>query len=591
MKAKKINLVASGLVGVALLSVLFGTLGFHAKDSDNSWVTCAYEAVQLFTMNSGGVTGEVPWMLEVARWLAPLATLGAFFAAASVFIGRFRTTIRLFWISDHTIICGAGEKGSAITRDLLGSDESRRVVLVELCPEASNLKELAEAGVIVITGDARDADVLAEAKLDRAARLVSVAGKDEDNLAISLVAAKTVTSSRASAPLRIHAHLSDPSLCDVLQRNSVLDMQSEKQHQIRVFNFFRNRARLMLERTPLEVDNRGSLKAGPHLILPELDRQGEALVIQAALVGHYPEDGKVTVHLVSRDAAVQKSRFLRAYPNYEKSARLVIHELDSETELEKMVHILEGLETGEFATIYLGSRAEEEALTISLLLREHLRDCADRCRILIFEREGGVTHKILADKPNEKTDALNSWVKIIPRVVEACGRDSVFAESLDKTARTIHEVWYRGNAEAIENAAAKGEMAKVERLRSKETFKDWDDLTEEQKDVNRHAADHLEVKVRAMGMNPDDPRLRQKWDELSPDQVEMLSRVEHERWSAALWLAGWKHGNERNDTLRTHNSLTSYGHLDDGTKEYDRAQVKKVAEYLLVDGGEGLRPA
>jgi hypothetical protein len=75
-----------------------------------------------------------------------------------------------------------------------------------------------------------------------------------------------------------------------------------------------------------------------------------------------------------------------------------------------------------------------------------------------------------------------------------------------------------------------------------------------------------------------------KWNNLSDDQLEMLSRVEHERWAAPLWMAGWQKGaNDQGKTdysRRLHPNLVAYDALDEGTKKYDRDQVRKTAEYL-----------
>ena len=367
------------LIGVAIVAVTLGTIGFHQLGADNGWAaspnwwTSFYLTVQLFTLSSGGVQGKIPPLLEMARWLAPIATLGGFFALASTYITHFSDWVRLtFLTKGHTIICGAGEKGVAIATDQLDCvAKDRAVVVIESDPDASTLEILRKSGVLVLVGDARRAEILAKAGLNRASTLVVVAGTDESNLAITLVAAKTISSGRASDPLRVFTHITDLSLRDVLQRNRVLDMTSEKQHQIRLFNYFRNRARLILDRYPLEINNVGNLRNEPHLIIPAMDHQEQALVLQAALVGHYKNDGKVTVHLLSCDSAKDKSRLLRYYPNFTSCAHLEVHDLNSEADFdEEVVTILKGMGERGFATIYLGSREEEGALTTSLLIRD-----------------------------------------------------------------------------------------------------------------------------------------------------------------------------------------------------------------------------
>ena len=61
----------------------------------------------------------------------------------------------------------------------------------------------------------------------------------------------------------------------------------------------------------------------------------------------------------------------------------------------------------------------------------------------------------------------------------------------------------------------------------------------------------------------------------------MLSRMEHERWAAPLWLNGYRPGT-RDDAAHTHPNLVPFDELDQSTKDYDTEQVKMAAEYLAV---------
>jgi hypothetical protein len=82
-----------------------------------------------------------------------------------------------------------------------------------------------------------------------------------------------------------------------------------------------------------------------------------------------------------------------------------------------------------------------------------------------------------------------------------------------------------------------------------------------------------------VGLDPKDPELVSAWKNLSTDDLDMLSRMEHERWAAPYWMAGWQKG-PRDDSRRLHPNLIAYDVLDEGTQKYDRDQVLKTAEYL-----------
>src|SRR5689334_17782183 len=66
---------------LAAAALVLGTLGFRlhhqASDTRSTWWDALYLSLQLFTMNSGAVSGPVEWQLEIARFLAPVVAAGA----------------------------------------------------------------------------------------------------------------------------------------------------------------------------------------------------------------------------------------------------------------------------------------------------------------------------------------------------------------------------------------------------------------------------------------------------------------------------------------------------------------------------------
>ena len=220
----------------------------------------------------------------------------------------------------------------------------------------------------------------------------------------------------------------------------------------------------------------------------------------------------------------------------------------------------------------------ESAFVGALLLGEKLRG-EQRYRIVLDAPEHHGIKKVLQTGHDDRKRKLSSFIELLPGFSTACGHEAVFSESLDTIAMKIHDTWFKETQAKIVTAEKSGDHAEVKKHREKATFKSWSELSEEQKDANRLAADHLETKVRSVDLGPNDPSLVTAWKRLPDDQLEMLSRMEHERWSAPYWMAGWKEG-ARDDSRRLHPNLVAYDALDDGTKKYDRDQVLKTAEYL-----------
>ena len=559
---------------------LLGTWGFQQLHPGNGWLTALYQSIGLFTLQTGVVHGTVPWPLEIARWLAPFVTLTGLFAAANALFQGFRDWWRLFFSRAHTIICGAGEKGATLASDLLSSrQKTGTIVIVERDSTVPALADLRRRGAVLVQGDAREAGILEGARVSRAAKIVCAAGDDGTNLAIAMQAAKLAPVKRSGHLLCIYAQVADETHRDVLQRHRAFELDSRTRHRIRLFNDLRNQARTILKACPLEVDNAGEVADEVHLVVPGAGALPRAVLLHAGRVGHYRDGGKVTVHIVAEAAAQEYRHVLKDYPQFEKCAGLVAHVLEANSDFTtQTAGIIAALPAGAFTSVFLSGHDEHEALAEALILREHLPR-NERFRVLLAAAEGSVVHDIVSHSAQHSGSPLSRWIRFIPTHRQACGREAVFEESLDRVARRIHEVWYAETSNAIREV----EQAEAEKLASKPTYRRWEELSEEQKDANRFAADHVEIKIRAIGL---DPSRQQEWSDawgrLSEQELELLSRMEHERWCALKWLAGWQKG-PRDEARRFHDNLVPYDDLDEMTKDYDRTQAQKAVEYLKVD--------
>ncbi len=146
--------------------------------------------------------------------------------------------------------------------------------------------------------------------------------------------------------------------------------------------------------------------------------------------------------------------------------------------------------------------------------------------------------------------------------------DVLLDSTVERIARALHDAYRR--------TVAPGDPAGVA----------WDRLPEPLRVSNRaHAAD-VATKVRLAGrvVLPDDG---DPADTFTDDEVEMLARLEHERWVTERRCAGWTDG-PRDATARTSPHLVDWTDLDDGVREVDRRFVRALPE-ILTDAGLVLR--
>jgi hypothetical protein len=151
-------------------------------------------------------------------------------------------------------------------------------------------------------------------------------------------------------------------------------------------------------------------------------------------------------------------------------------------------------------------------------------------------------------------------------------------EGLDTLARAIH-------ANFVEERLAEG------RSREEASLQDWDRLSHDLRESNRQQADHIPVKLRAicctcMKPSPDAVPVT----EFSEMEVELLARMEHDRWVAERRLAGWRDG-PRDTSRRTTPHLADWTVVPASVQEYDRGAVRQIPALLDLVGEKVYRHA
>lgn len=66
--------------------------------------------------------------------------------------------------------------------------------------------------------------------------------------------------------------------------------------------------------------------------------------------------------------------------------------------------------------------------------------------------------------------------------------------------------------------------------------------------------------------------------------TEKMARNVHEVWAAGRYADGWKWGEERNDSLKTHPCLIPYDELSESEREYDRHTAIETLKLILSLG-------
>ena len=70
----------------------------------------------------------------------------------------------------------------------------------------------------------------------------------------------------------------------------------------------------------------------------------------------------------------------------------------------------------------------------------------------------------------------------------------------------------------------------------------------------------------------------------APEELELLARLEHDRWMRDRIADGWSYGETRDDARKLHPSLIAYDELSEPEREKDRDAIRDLPRMLAEAG-------
>jgi RyR domain len=142
-------------------------------------------------------------------------------------------------------------------------------------------------------------------------------------------------------------------------------------------------------------------------------------------------------------------------------------------------------------------------------------------------------------------------------------------------------------ARAMHENYVREQQAKGDGSASNPSLVPWEEAEESLKASNRRFADGIGEKLRAAGCvvrpasseDPADPQFR-----FTDEEVEVLARIEHDRWASDLERDGWRSGPVKDPVAKEHPLLVSWSELSEEDRDKDRAAVRNLPRMLLEAG-------
>ncbi len=551
-------LLLAGWIATLVLGHWGFTIYFREQGEIKTFVDIAYLDLQLYKLSGGSVSGHVPWQLNIARIAAPSIAAIAIFRAMFLFLGDRVRESRVRRLRNHIIVCGAGEAGVHIAAS--ARDAGLKAVVIDRESGTASLDKWKAQGGFYIAGDMSEPETLRAAAVQRARALVAVSGDDGKNANIALSARRALEKTKRETPLVCHVQLIDYDLSSLF-RSSPLFRDTSGVTEMRVMNAYDTAARVASSAHPLDRETIGADDPRvPQLILLGFGRMGASLALQYAKIAHYANGRPLEIAVFDRAASMREKAFLARHPGLKNICALRFHEcaFDDASAIEEVCSL--ACRPNALSTVAICLDGDSQSLAFGLAVQTALR--GTRVPILVRMSSKNGLAALLGDAP--------PGGQLVPfgMLEQVCDWTALDSEPLDRLAKEVHRL-YQLKREA-EGAAETAVLPP------------WRELDPTLQDSCRQQADHLPIKLRTLRCVVENGAGAPI--EFRADEIEILARMEHRRWVAERFLAGWRPGPKDNANKITP-YLVDYDLLDDTIKDYDRDTVRNLPRLIEMAGG------
>jgi len=557
------------LIALFLFSLIAGFIGFQRYFDQQgeifTWVRSLYCSLQLFAFEGGDLRGYIPWELQLARFVAPLTAVMAFIVTLTEIFKDRLNQIKISRMKNHVVIIGFGTKGKNIREEHLHDKE--KVLVIDNNPMNPNLATIKSSGSRFLMGDSNNESILKKAGIIKSKSVFLLTRDDTHQVDTCLLIYKLIRDSNRDEnnALNCIMHLQQKEFLNTMRAHQLVrDVHDGL--SLTIFNVHENSARELFEENPpdrmgIQIDSQKYVQ----ILIFGFGRTGEALALQTALSGHYLNGKKPRVVIIDRLAKTKVEDFKERYPTYTDYC-----------EIEYLTLEADNPQLLQYLSVYL--KDHDAITTIVLCFNNKTNNLLLGLQLENVKlNEFGETPQIFVrTNDNDSFFGISQNLKPYGLPSRVCSKEAILGGSLDKKAKAIHNDYITKREKASDFGTRKADTS-------------WEILSQEYKDSNRKAADHIGVKMRGIGceiVNDNDPRPEAI---LSDVEIKKLSELEHRRWNAERSLAGWVYNEQRNDRARKTPYLTDWENLPEDVKDYDRNTVKNIPNILSIVGMKAVR--
>jgi voltage-gated potassium channel Kch len=504
-------------------------------------------------------------IIAAGMMILGIGILGVFTAGTAAFLVRNDLTqyFRLRNLHNHTIICGLGEKGFLLTQAF--RDAGQQVVVIEADENNRYIELCRIQGAIVMVGDATQPEALAAARLLYADSLVALCGQDGINARIAAHMSGALQR-RSGSALVCAIHIIDPNLWYLLRRWELIATDVVR---LQFFNVFDGGAQAMLNAFPPFPVAAALPERPPHLLVIGANQLGQNLVIHAARRWReHAAETPMRVTLLETDSTQAHDFLHLRLAGTEKICTVDVHSIDVRSHAFYQGEFLHD-EAKRFSVTAIYICIDDDAAGLSAALALHHRARRHHIPIVVrMNQETGLA-ELLGNVRAKGQDFEH--IQAFTLLDHTCRPDFVLGGTTEALARANH-------ARYCLEQQNKGEDA-----RSNPALVRWEKLSEELKESNRHAAEHIVLQLQEIGCD-----LVPLWEwntefTFTAEEVERMAMMEHARWLTERQAQGWTYG-PRDLRKKTNPNLVPWDQLTEESRDFNRAVIRELPASLAHAG-------
>ncbi len=528
------------------------------------WLDYLFLSLKLLTMGSTKTYGD-PYLM-VGRWSGALVAFGIILKIAAPRLEQVWRDYKTRRLRHHTVVIGLGNRGQWFVRNFSRQFTCVGLDLLEWTPESLDCLRPTKS-ITLLKGDARDRELLLKAGIPGASRVVVVTGDDLVNLAIAhQIAALTESQRTVGDQLEVIVHVADRTL----RLDGLSALGSKNKITVRPFSIPVQAARQLLFKWPFPVQARLQGADEAFVVFVGFDDYAEELLLHIVQLGCLVNQRRPRIAIFAPASARLQQRLGRNYPALGiLCGSITVSDFDPSVDftLAQVTDIENPAVGARVTAVVVTAASDTEAMVLSRRLRlqtQRLR--AWRAPIFVHTEQPRKFSEVLA--PIDRVRFLEDVIEPFGDVQALCSWEGL-RDWHEQLAQNLHAGYLAARGASSPHDASSRALA-------------WSRISEEYRDANRRAIDHLSMKFAVAGLIcRSEPPVFAEELKFEAADLPNIAWAEHNSWSAEKLLLGWQQGTVRNDRLKMHNCLVPFEQLGDAQLK-DDAQITDLNDLLSL---------